>query len=372
MESETKKRTARLTKPKLSTFARRLLSEWRRLDALDAAERVVVAVSGGADSTALLLALEELMKAGRLAASLRVVVAHLDHGLRGEAGEADARWVASLSRELGFEVRQGKVAVRERATLDSDNLEQAARRARYEFLMQAARECGAKVVLTAHTLDDQAETVLLRLLRGSGADGLCGIEAVRPLEATGEVLLIRPLLSWATHQATVEYCRKRRTEFRRDLMNEDERFTRVRVRKSLLPLLGTFNGRINEALARTATLLRDDAAFLQQAAAELLAAASEPATASEQDVAESPPPLLLVSVLSAAPAALRRRALRQWLAMGRGDLRRLEMVHLLAVESLLAGERGGRRIELPGGATVSRKRGRLLLQKATIRRNTDY
>lgn len=353
------------TKPKLSTFARRLLLEWRRLDALKAAERggVVVAVSGGADSTALLLALDELRQAGRLRLE-RATVAHLNHGLRGAAGESDAKWVAELAAKSGFEIKQGSVNVRARSILNPDNLEQAARRARYEFLMAAARECGATVVLAAHTLDDQAETVLLRLLRGSGAEGLGGIEAVRPLEAASDVLLIRPLLSWATHRATAEYCRARGVEFRSDSMNEDESFARVRVRKSLLPLMSTFNGRINQALARTATLLREDAAFLNEAAAELLSAASEQAAVNGKATADKPP-LLRVSVLSHAPAALRRRALRQWLAKGRGDLRRVEMVHLLAIESLLAGERGGRFIELPGGATVSRKRGLLHLQMGT-------
>jgi tRNA(Ile)-lysidine synthase len=338
------------TKQRLSTFARRLLAEWRRLDALPPDARAVVAVSGGADSVALLLALDELIEAGRL--SLRLTVAHLDHGLRDSAGSADALWVAELARKLGYEIRQGRVAVGHGAAAARDNLEQAARRTRYEFLNGAALECGARAVLTAHTMDDQAETVLLRLLRGSGSDGLGGMQSVRALEEGGEVLLLRPLLGWAARGQTEEYCRERRVEFRLDAMNEDERFARVRVRKSLLPLLKTFNRRAVEALSRTADLLREDAAALNDAAALLLADAS----ACETDEG---PPTLRVAVLRAAPAALRRRALRQWIARGRGDLRRLEMVHLRAVESLLAGERGGRTIELPGGATIDRKRGLL-------------
>jgi tRNA(Ile)-lysidine synthase len=339
-------------------FARRLLAEWRRLEALPEAAAVVVAVSGGADSTALLLALDELVRSGRLA--LKLTVAHLDHGLRDEAGSTDAVWVAELAHRLGYEIRQGRVEVRHRAAAARDNLEQTARRARYEFLGAAALACGARAVLTAHTMDDQAETVLLRLLRGSGADGLGGMQPVRPLAAGSEVLLIRPLLGWAGRLRTEEYCRERQVEFRLDAMNEDETFTRVRVRKSLLPLLRTFNGRAVEALARTADLLREDAAALNAAAALLLAESSA-CPADEES------PLLRVSVLRAAPAALRRRALRQWIAAGRGDLHRLEMVHLLAVESLLAGERGGRTIELPGGATVSRKRGLLCLHNGPLR-----
>lgn len=338
---------------RLSTFARRLLAEWRRIDALAAEAHVVVAVSGGADSVALLLALDELRRAGRL--SVGLTVAHLDHGLRGEEGSRDAVWVSELAGGLGYEVRRGRVEVGQRAAEACENLEQAARVARYEFLREEARQCGAGAVLTAHTMDDQAETVLLRLLRGSGADGLGGMRRVRALEAGGSVLLVRPLLGWAARRQTEEYCRERGVEFRIDTMNEDEGFARVRVRKRLLPLLGTFNGRVVEALVRSAELLREDASALNAAAALLLAEAS----VRETDEAT---PLLRVDVLSAAPAALRRRALRQWIAVARGDLRRVEMVHLLAVENLLAGERGGRTVELPGGATVNRKRGLLRLK----------
>lgn len=341
---------------RLSLFARRLLSEWRRLEALSAAESIVVAVSGGADSTALLLALDELMKAGRL--RLKLLVAHLNHGLRGEAGSSDAQWVAELCRQLGHEIRAEQVSLKDQLSAGRDNLEQAARRARYRFLGEVAAEAGAGVVLTAHTLNDQAETFILRLLRGSGPDGLGCIERVRPLDAGGSVLLIRPLLDWAEREQTEEYCRERKVIFRQDEMNEDERFARVRVRKELLPLLQTFNPRAVQALGRTARLLRADASVLNHAAAELLARASGPASDGES----SPP--LSVRQLIEAPAALRRRALRQWIAVGRGDLRRIELVHLLVVERLLEGERGGRIVELPGGAKVARRRGLLRLLDA--------
>jgi tRNA(Ile)-lysidine synthase len=321
-------------------------------------ERVIAAVSGGADSMALLLALEELSGAGRL--GLSVTVAHLDHGLRGAAGEADARWVAAAAQGLGYETALRRAGVAERARATGDNLEQAARRARYEFLSETAAARQARIVLVAHTLDDQAETVMLRLLRGSGAEGLGGIEAVRPLFEKQEVLLARPLLRWARRADTEEYCRLRGAEWRVDAMNGDERFARVRVRKTLLPLMQTFNGRVVEALARTAELLREDAAALEPAAADLLSAASEgQGTLGVSPLEAQKVSPLRIDVLRAAPPALRRRALRQWLARGRGDLRRLEMTHLLAVESLLEGERGGRTAELPGGARVIRKLGRL-------------
>jgi tRNA(Ile)-lysidine synthase len=366
---------------KLGDFARRLLAEWRRLGWATRGERVVVAVSGGADSTALLFALEELTKAGRL--GLEVTAAHLDHGLRGEQGAADARWVAARARALGFDVVTGRADVGKRARGERDNLEQAARRTRYGFLSEVARERGASAVLVAHTLDDQAETVLLRLLRGSGADGAGGMRPERVLEeaaATPEqgsgILLRRPLLGWARRADTESYCRERGVEFRADAMNEDESFARVRARRRLVPLLETFNPRAVEALARAAELLREDSDALEGLASELLeqSQANAQATTGGGGKRESgnkcARPLrvevlapLLVEVLASAHPALRRRALRQWIARGRGGLRRIEFAHVLAVEHLLEGTRGGRVAELPGGCSVERRRGLLIFRR---------
>ncbi len=347
----------RSSKIRLSDFARRLRDEWLRLQLplMDAA--VVIAVSGGADSTALLLALDELIRAKWLA--LNITVAHLDHGLRKKVSKEDARWVATLARELGFEFELGRADVARRAKETTDNLEQAARRARYEFLERTTKKKRVRLLLTAHTMDDQAETMLLRLLRGSGADGLVGIEPVRFLDPKSHIVLARPLVTWAKRSDTESYCQEREIQFRQDEMNEDERFARVRVRRQLLPVLRSFNPKIVEALARTGELLREDAKFLNLGTDKLL---SEAGNGFSQDKNETKSPLLSVDVLARAPAAIRRRALRKWISNGRGDLRRLELVHLVGIEKLLEGNRGGRVAELPGGASVLRTRGRLELR----------
>jgi tRNA(Ile)-lysidine synthase len=176
-----------------------------------------------------------------------------------------------------------------------------------------------------------------------------------------DVLLARPLLGWARRVETEKYCRERGVKFRVDSMNEDERFARVRVRRQLLPLMETFNPRVAQSLSRTAELLREDAAVLKMAAAELLKRASEEGKSAGSPGA-SVSASLSVAALKEAPAAVRRRALRLWIAGERGDLRRLELVHLLGVEKLLKGERGARRAELPGGGFVELKRGRLLFE----------
>jgi len=348
-------RPVRSSRVKLTAFARRLLEAWQRLRLPMVNARVVVAVSGGADSTALLLGLDELIRTGRLA--LTISIAHLDHALRTTSRE-DADWVARLARELGFEIELCRVNVARRAKRSADNLEQAARRARYEFLAKTAKRKQAQLVLTAHTMDDQAETVLLRLLRGSGADGLTGIEPVRPLDSKSNVSLVRPLVIWAKRADTEGYCQHREVQFQIDEMNDDETFARVRVRKQLVPLLQSFNPKVAEGLARTAELLREDVSVLNEAADELLREAREPF---RKNKSETKSLLLSVDVLVRAPAAIRRRALRKWISDGRGDLRRFEMVHLLGVEKLLEGNRGGRIAELPGGGTVLRRRGWLEL-----------
>lgn len=363
MRSETKRErnSRRISKRQLSEFARALLAELEILEPSLLVERLVVAVSGGADSCALLLGLEELR--ARELMSSDITVAHLNHRLRGKQSAADAKWVGEHSKSLGFDSRIGSAAVKELASKSRDNLEQAARRARYKFLYRTAKAVRARFVLTAHTMDDQAETILLRLIRGSGMDGLGGIETVRELEAGREVLLVRPLLRWARRSQTEDYCRLRKVEFRIDEMNDDPRFTRVRVRKELLPLMESFNARIVETIARTADLISEDSAALELEAQRLYEKAREAAGVEYSEVRDR----LQVQTLSEAHPAIRRRALRIWIANNRGDLRRLERVHIQAVERLLEGNRGGRFAVLPGGARILRKKNLLIFLKAEDR-----
>lgn len=339
---------------RLNHFPRLLLAEWRKLKLPLAGETIVVAVSGGADSTALLLALEELSRHNKL--YIRICVAHLDHRLR-KSSSKDAKWVSELATKLGFRSVIGRTKVAEEARATSDNLEQAARQARYAFLERTAKKVSANYVLTGHTMDDQAETVLMRLMRGSAGAALGGMEALRPLSKNSSIKLVRPLL-WARRIDTEDYCRLRKTEFLSDEMNEDLRFVRVKVRRQLLPLMQSFNNRIVETISRTAAQLREDGEVLFNDSDALLRQAA--VSIEESDAGdETTPPVLDVKVLANAPPALRRRALRQWLSDARGGTRRLEMVHLLAVERLLEGNSGGKVAELPNGGRVRRKRNRL-------------
>lgn len=229
----------------------------------DAAGPGVVAVSGGADSVALTRALAQFYPADRL------VVAHLNHQLRGPDAEADAAFVAGLLPELRHFTESADV----RADAAGNNLEATARRVRYEFLARTARTVGADWVATGHTLDDQAETVLHRLIRGTGLRGLRGIAAGRDL--VPGIRLVRPLLT-VSRAAVVAYLRAVGQPWREDSTNADPTFTRNRIRHELLPLLRTFNPAMSESLARLAAQADEVFAEVEAAAADLLARAERP------------------------------------------------------------------------------------------------
>src|SRR5215211_2247849 len=231
--------TRTFRRPRVSQFTSLLYAEWRKLKLPTSDEMVIVAVSGGADSTALLLAIHELRNSSKL--TINICVAHLDHKLRATSAE-DAKWVAELAKSLGYESVVGRSKVAEIASSKADNLEQAAREARYAFLERTAKRKSANYVLTGHTMDDQAETVLLRLMRGSAGAGLGGMEQMRPLGKSKSIKLVRPLL-WARRSDTEAYCRLRKTRFLMDEMNEDQKFARVKVRQQLLPLMHSFNNK---------------------------------------------------------------------------------------------------------------------------------
>jgi tRNA(Ile)-lysidine synthase len=294
-------------------------------------DTIVVGLSGGPDSVALLDGLASLASAG----GYTLVAAHLDHALRPDSAE-DVVFCAGLCQRLGVAFRSGAADVRGRAQREHGGLEQAARRARYEFLHTVQREHAAAAIAVAHTRDDQAETVLLRLLRGSGRRGLAGMRA-----HTGDVL--RPLLR-ASRDDVLAHLRARGLPWRDDPTNADRTLTRNRVRHELLPYLEErFNPRLREALARTATLLADEADVLSASAAVGLAQALR---------GGGDGIVLDRASLAAMPPALARIALRQVLE-GAGGLRGVSAGH---VEKILALVRSGaprvRRLPLPGGREV--------------------
>ena len=235
----------------------RVQSAIERQGLLRAGERIGVAVSGGADSVALLLLLVELRK--QLGIVLSVV--HFNHKLRGKHSDADEKFVAKLAEKYGFAFHGGRADIAARAKSKRANLEDTARRARYEFFAHLVGDGRVDKVAVAHTADDQAETVLAHILRGTGLAGLGGIHPV-----VGNV--VRPLLGVRRAELRAYLTSKKQT-WREDATNRDTTRMRARIRKKLMPLLEKqFQPAVVEHLATLAELAREDEAFLDALAIE--------------------------------------------------------------------------------------------------------
>jgi tRNA(Ile)-lysidine synthase len=217
---------------------------------LRAGMRVVVGVSGGADSVGLLRALVEAAPEIGLVLS----VAHLHHGIRGAEADDDERFVMDLAEQLGLPLHRHRVDAPASAKTERKTIEEAARYLRYAWFRDLLAHRRADAVATAHTLDDQAETVLHRLLRGAWTEGLGGIH---PVVTCAAGTILRPFLK--TRRAdVVAWLREIGQPWREDASNRDPAFTRSRIRHELLPQLAAFNPRIAEQLARLATIARDE------------------------------------------------------------------------------------------------------------------
>jgi len=229
----------------LHSFESRLAAAWPPKDWQDVT--VLLAISGGADSVALLRATRALKAGGEG----RLVAGHFNHRLRAKQSDADEAFVVDLCRRLGLSCEVQCAQSGQLAADSSDGLEMAARKARYDFLQQTAARLGARYVVTAHTADDQAETILHRILRGTGITGLSGMLRARPL---GPATLIRPLLEFPRAQLR-EYLKDLGQPYRSDSSNEDTRHTRNRIRHELLPeLADRFNPGVVDALLRLGRL----------------------------------------------------------------------------------------------------------------------
>ncbi|MFH1651024.1 MAG: tRNA lysidine(34) synthetase TilS [Chloroflexota bacterium] len=301
--------------------------------------KLVVAVSGGADSVCLLHVLHKLSPEP----GVSLHVAHLDHRIRGAAAEEDARYVTALARRMGIPVtvdRRDVPRYREEHRL---SLEEAAREVRYNFLSEVARTVGAAAAAVGHTRDDHVETVLMHFLRGSGTQGLRGLAPrQRWSSVEGNLEVIRPLLS-VSREETVAYCRRHRLATRQDATNLSLHPLRNRVRLDLLPRLAEYNPQVAEALRRTATLARDEFEFLEEAARK-----AWPEVCRQVDGAV----LLDKAAFGKLPPALQRQMLRRSIAALRGNLKDLSATH---IEDLMAvrDKGAGKIITLPEGLTFA-------------------
>lgn len=297
---------------------------------------LVVGVSGGPDSLALLDCLARLLPAERL------VVAHLDHGLRPSAA-AEAALVAEAAARRGLRHVGGRADVPTLARAAGQSLETAARAARYDFLAAVARAAGAAAVVVGHNADDQAETILMHLLRGAGAAGLRGMALAAPLPGHADLRLLRPLLG--IDRAAIEaYVRDAGLEPVADASNRDPAFTRNRLRHELLPVLAAHAPHVTQRLREAGHILAAEDDLLSALEDDAWQAVARPASAG-------------VALGRAAwheqPLALRRRLLRRAVAAVAAAPVELSFRSIEAARRLAEGRAGGGRAALPGGVVMA-------------------
>ncbi len=331
------------------TLDKRVLKNIRAHDIIRPNERLIVAVSGGPDSTAMLLALARIAPT----LNLTLTVAHYDHMLRDTADHAaDRDFVEALATTLGLDFTSARGDVPARVRKHKESTEDAARKMRYDFLGAESTRSSATAVAVGHTADDRAETVLLHLIRGAGLDGLAAMPARSPWPFGAGPDIARPLLG-LTRAETERYCRESTIDPRIDHTNALPAATRNRVRHQLLPLMRDFNPRIERALIRLAETAARDTGYLDLAAdAEYRRLARHDADTVTFDRAE------LVALHPAIAARLLRRAAVQLGGSPESD----------RIDELLSVLPQGRTvIDLPGSVTATIAHNKVTLIRTNLR-----
>jgi tRNA(Ile)-lysidine synthase len=331
----------------LMTLRERIKKTIEKHDMLASDDCVLVAVSGGPDSVALLHLLYDL----REELGLHLEVAHLQHGIRGVEAQEDARFVAELAAKLGLPFHLKEIDLpRMRSAAGKGNLEALARVERYRFFADVAREQHLGKIATAHTQDDQAETVLMWLLRGSGLKGSGGMPSIYRIEPASRLMVVRPLLYLS--RAEIEaYLKENDLTFRLDRSNQDLTFLRNWIRLKLIPQLKEKMDRhLSARLAQQAELIRDEEQFLEEIARV------------ELDRIRTPGGINRGALLK-NNKTMQRRLLRLWIATTRGHLRGLDFQHVEALLDLIADGPPQGRLSIPGGWQLVKEYETLKLDK---------
>jgi tRNA(Ile)-lysidine synthase len=328
-----------------TTLAARVDRTIRDQQLFSPGDTIVVALSGGADSTALLDVL-----AGDTVYSPRLIAAHLNHCLRGRESDDDEEFACTLASRYGIPFESRRVDVKEFAEKERLNLEDAGRRVRLAFFHELSDKWQASAIALAHHADDQAETVLMRLLRGAGANGLSGMSY-----KNGQGI-IRPLLD-ATRPEIEAYLSERGIGYRDDSSNRDTVFQRNRIRHELLPLLEQYNPAVRNRLTATAYLLSEEDDLLSRLAKE---AAARSCTVGQDALTCD------IACLKELHPALLRRVLRYVLESLAGNLDHFNHCHVMSLERMIVSVRPNARLSLPQGITAFREYGALLVRRDRV------
>lgn len=313
----------------------------KKYDMLRQGEKVVLGVSGGADSIAMLYALNELIDYG-----LELIVAHLNHGIRGDEAKRDADFVKETAKSLGLTYVYGEVDALKYKDENGLSVEDAARTLRYKFFDQVIGKHYATKLVTAHTLDDQAETVLMRLIRGSGSKGLSGIPPVSNH-------IIRPLIE-TSRLDIEEYLRSKGVKWVEDSTNESTEFLRNKIRQELLVELENYNPQIKETLSRTADILRAQEEFISGEAHKHF----------ENTFKLNGPELIGdLNKYKSIDQTLRFSILRLAIEKFSNSLKNISSTHIVSADDFLLSDATSGEIELPGDNLILKGYDTFLLTK---------
>jgi tRNA(Ile)-lysidine synthase len=321
----------------------------RKNNLISAGDKVVVGVSGGADSVCLM----HILARCREELGIDLHVAHLNHMLRGTESDNDAAYVSDLVQKLEVRATLGRRDVSAYQSGHDCSLEEAGREVRYRFVAEVAAKVNAAEIAVGHTSDDHVETILLHLLRGTGTAGLSGLRPRSTLdlgENGGRIEVVRPLLE-ITRRETIDYCRRHRLSPRKDSSNESPSFLRNRIRLELLPVLRSYNPGIDKGLLRLAEIAGDDVSFIGEQACLLW-----PGVAQRQGNTI----YLEVNKILPLPPALQRQICIIAVSQLRGNLKDVEADHIEAMVELLK-KPAGKKLILPYGLTLSTEYGRVVM-----------
>lgn len=329
----------------------RVLKTIRNYDMLEPGDTVLAAVSGGADSLFLLLALNHLRNKLRLK---NIVVCNLDHGIRGNESKEDSLFVRKIAEGLNLGFIHKKIDLSNKGNKNLST-EEIAREQRYKFFKIAAQSAGANCIATGHTLDDQAETILMRLIKGASLKGMVGIP---PLRTEGGLKIIRPLFELEKKEIE-KYLDERGVSYRVDSTNLKPIYFRNMVRKEIMPFLEKYNPRIKRALCSLAEHLREDFEFIREAREGLKLFA-------EKSKGKSKTLEIKLKDIIIQPKALQKEILRDALDRIGGEVKRLSFRHWKEVEQLLKHKHKGSSVDLPGDIRISRTAISLIFHKRAI------
>lgn len=314
-----------------------VLKTVRSYEMLKAHDTVLAAVSGGPDSVFLVQALGRLKNKLKLK---KVAVCNLDHGLRGEESRADSAFAGKLAKEMGLEFIHKSIDLKN-IRHKGISTEEAAREERYKFFEEAAARSGASVIATGHTLDDQAETILMRLIKGSALKGIVGIAPVREF---GSLKVIRPLIEIEKSEI-VNYLEGADIDYRIDRTNAEPVYFRNVVRSQILPFLEKYNPKLKRSLFNLAEHLREDFDFIEQAKSKIKGGLSSSGAMRVE---------VRLKDIAVQPRALQKEILRDLLRDAGGEVKRLSFRHWKEMESLIRDKSSGNSVDLPGGIRVTR------------------